>query len=69
MNTSTETRRRKRIDSAERAKLLLAFDPKFRSWRVNFHALATPMRGGHGPVSVPDFNGGAVAANHAHTRA
>ena len=46
----------------------VAFEPRFRSWRVIFHAVVTPICGGSGTASHPVFNCGAVAANHAHTR-
>ncbi len=47
---------------------VLSNQPRFRSWRVSFHAVATPISGGHGTVSAPDFNCGAVVASHAQTR-
>ena len=43
-------------------------EPNFRSWRLSFHVVARPIRGGTGTASLPIFNCGAVAANHAHTR-
>ncbi len=56
---------RQRVGVRQRCAL---FHPKFRSRRVKFHGVATPICDGIGIPGGRDFNCGAVVANQAQTR-